>query len=80
MIPVIAILQDHLDVPSNTISSACSIESMCVSGSTEKVFLWKYKKKIHNEQQHHIKYKNKRNGESEASKEAVVEGLGMCKT
>lgn len=43
-IPVIAILQDHFDVPSNTISSACSIESMCVSGSTEKVFLWKYKK------------------------------------
>jgi len=61
MIPVIAILQDHLDVPSNTISSACSIESMCVSGSTEKVFLWKYKK-IHTKEQHHIEYTNQTQG------------------
>lgn len=38
-IPVIAILQDHLDVPSIVICSACSIESMCVSGSTENVVL-----------------------------------------
>lgn len=38
-IPVISILHDHLDVPSIVISSACSIESMCVSGSTENVVL-----------------------------------------
>ena len=38
-IPVIAILHDHLDVPSIVICSACSIESMCVSGSTENVVL-----------------------------------------
>lgn len=38
-IPVIAILHDHFDVPSMVISSACSIESMCVSGSTENVVL-----------------------------------------
>lgn len=38
-IPVIAILHDHLEVPSIVICSACSIESMCVSGSTENVVL-----------------------------------------
>lgn len=38
-IPVIAILADHLEVPSIVICSACSIESMCVSGSTENVVL-----------------------------------------
>lgn len=38
-IPVISILHDHLDVPSIVMSSACSIESMCVSGSTENVVL-----------------------------------------
>jgi len=73
MIPVIAILQDHLDVPSNTISSACSIESMCVSGSTEKVFLWKYKKytpKNNTTSSTQIKHR----AESEASKEKVLMG------
>lgn len=39
MSPVMAILQDHLLVPSRTISSACSRLSMCVSGSTENVVL-----------------------------------------
>lgn len=34
-----AILQDHLLVPSRTICSACSRLSMCVSGSTENVVL-----------------------------------------
>ena len=38
-IPVIAILHDHFEVPSMVICSACSIESMCVSGSTENVVL-----------------------------------------
>lgn len=37
--PVIAILQDHLLVPSRTICSACSRLSICVSGSTENVVL-----------------------------------------
>lgn len=37
--PVMAILQDHLLVPSRTICSACSRLSMCVSGSTENVVL-----------------------------------------
>lgn len=39
MSPVMAILQDHLLVPSRTICSACSRLSMCVSGSTVNVVL-----------------------------------------
>lgn len=39
MSPVMAILQDHLLVPSRTICSACSRLSICVSGSTENVVL-----------------------------------------
>jgi len=78
MIPVIAILQDHLDVPSNTISSACSIESMCVSGSTEKVFLWKYKKKYTPKNNTTSSTQIKQREESEASKENVLMGWGLC--
>lgn len=38
-IPVMAILQDHLDVPSRTLCSACSRLSIWVSGSTENKVL-----------------------------------------
>lgn len=59
-IPVIAILHDHLDVPSILISSACSIESMCVSGSTENVVLHVATGTGNNKThriQHHIKHR-----------------------
>lgn len=39
VVPVMAILQDHLLVPSILTSSAWSSESMCVSGSTPNVVL-----------------------------------------
>lgn len=39
VIPVIVIFADHLLVPSIVICLACSIESMCVSGSTPNVVL-----------------------------------------
>jgi len=38
-VPVIVSLHDHLDVPSTVAYSACSNESMCVSGSTPNVIL-----------------------------------------
>ena len=40
-VPVIAILQAQLEVPSNMDSSACCRASICVSGSTVKVSLHK---------------------------------------
>lgn len=46
--PVIAILQDHFDVPSIVICSACSRLSMWVSGSTLKVRLAATWKKYYN--------------------------------
>jgi len=39
IIPVMAILQDHLEVPSRTLDSAWSMLSMWVSGSTVNVVL-----------------------------------------